>query len=88
MNEVEETLRILERQAEEYGLQVDMFGQAYDEFSLKCEHSLDKETFDFISDILYKAVKFYENKLDDTKEARNEILEKYNIPYTVECDKP
>ena len=79
MNEVEETLRVLNNQVKEYRIQYDSFSIAYDEFSSKCEHTLEKETFDFISDVLYKAIYFYKNKLDESIQARQEIMTKYNI---------
>ena len=87
MNRIEETLRVLDKQVDEYSIRVDSFSEAYDEFSLKCQHTLEKEVFDFISSILYKALKFYEVKLDESREARNEILEKYDIPHTIDEEK-
>ena len=80
MNEVNETLRVLNTQINEYNKKKEEAGNAYDEFSLKCQNVLDKNEFDYISDILFKLEKFFEMKIDESKEARNEIMMKYDMP--------
>lgn len=80
MNEVEETLRVLEVQLNEYKSHAERYGVLYDEFSLKCEKVLKKDVYDHISTLLFKALKFYENKVEETSQARDDIIKKYNIP--------
>lgn len=80
-NEIEETLRALNTQIKEYKNQYLSFSSAYDEFSLNCQQTLKKDTFDFISDMLYKGMYFYKNKMDESIAARKEIMDKYNIEY-------
>ena len=79
MNEVEETIRVLDVQIEEYRKKAEKAEVALDEFSVKCEHVLDKEYFDFISDLLYKLEKYYEFKFEESASAKKEILEKYGV---------
>ena len=81
-NEVEETLRVLTAQIEEYNKELKQADKAYNEFSKKCESQLDKVDFDFISDILFKLIKYYEVKIDESLAAKKEIMDKYNILYT------
>ena len=81
MNEVEETLRVLNNQIEECGIRHDSYQIAYDEFTMKCEDIIDKEVFYFIKGMLFKAMKFYDNKLNESLKVRKDILDKYNIPY-------
>ena len=83
-NEVEETLRVLNTQIGEYTNKKEEASKAYDEFSLKCQKVLDKEEFDYISDILYRLMKFYEIKIRESQEDRMEIMGKYDIPYNKE----
>lgn len=80
MNEVNETLRVLNTQINEYTKKKEEAGNAYDGFSLKCQSVLEKKEFDYISDILYKLEKFFEMKIEESEEARSEIMMKYNIP--------
>lgn len=80
MNEVNETLRVLNTQINEYNKKKEEVSDAYDEFSLKCQSVLNKKEFDYISDILYKLEKFFEMKIEESEEARSEIMMKYNIP--------
>ena len=81
-NEVEETLRVLTAQIEEYNKKLKQAETAYDEFSLRCQRQLKKEDFDFISNLLYKLVKYYEVQVDESLAAKKEIMDKYDIPYT------
>ena len=80
-NEIEETLRVLNTQIQQYESQSKELGQAYEEFSKKCEHVLEKEDFDLISKILYKSLVLIEQRLDESIVARKEIMDKYSIPY-------
>ena len=81
MNEVNETLRILNAQISEYKRKGKEALHAYDEFSLKCQESLKQEDFDYISGLLYRLVKYYEIKIEESETARKEIMDKYDIPY-------
>ena len=81
-NEVEETIRVLNTQLEEYNKKLKEASDALDEFSKCCEKTLQKVAFDYIFTLLYKLIKFYELKIDETSAAQKEILEKYEIPYS------
>lgn len=79
VNEVEETLRVLTKQITEYQIKQSEASTAYDEFSLKCQDKLRKPEFDYISDILYRLQKYYESKANESIQAKQEIMAKYNI---------
>ena len=79
MNEVEETIRVLDVQIKEYKMKAKKAGENYEEFSLKCESVLEKEYFDFISNLLYKLEKQYELKVEESVNAKKEIMSKYGI---------
>lgn len=81
MNEVEETIRAIDVQIEEFKKKSKEANHAYDEFSLKCEKTLKKRDFDFISGLLYRLVKYYDYKIEESQSAKKEILDKYDIPY-------
>ncbi len=79
-NTMEETLRVLNTQIEEYKKQSQKIEKTYEEFSKKCEPVLEKEDFDLIRKILYKSLAFIEQQINESIAARKEIMEKYNIP--------
>ena len=85
-NELEETLRVLTAQIEEYNKELKQANKAYTEFSKTCESQLEKEDFDFISDILFKLIKYYEVKIDESLAAKKEIMDKYHVIYTNDGD--
>ena len=82
--EVDETIRAITAQSEHYQKIFKDFEKVYAEFSIRCEEDLEKETFDFISDVLCKSMKFYELKIAECNAAKKEIMDKYNIVYTEE----
>ena len=79
MNEVNETIRVLDKQITEYKIKQAQAESAYDDFSLKCQGQLNEAVFDYISGILYKLMKYYEYQYDESVAAKEEIMKKYNI---------
>ncbi len=79
MNEINETIRVLNKQVSEYKIKQAKAEKAYDDFSLRCQSELDKVVFDYISDILFKLMKYYESKAEESIAAKQELLKKYNI---------
>ena len=77
---------MLNKQISEYESKSQQIGKAYDEFSLKCEHVLEKQDFDLISDMLYRALFFLKVQLDESVTARKEIMDKYDIMYSKDDD--
>ena len=82
--EVDETIRAITAQTEHLQKNLKEFEKAYDEFSLKCQGVLDKEIFDYISDILYKGMKYFEFEINECNAAKKEIMDKYDIMYNKE----
>jgi len=80
MNEVNETIRVLDKQITEYKIKQAQAEKAYDDFSLKCQGQLNEAVFDYISGILYKFMKYYEHQHDESVAAKEEIMKKYNVP--------
>ena len=86
MNELEETIRVIDVQIKEYNKKAEKAGENYEKFNVKCEPVLNKEYFDFISDLLYKLEKYYRFKVEESIAAKNELLKKYHIPIPEEDD--
>lgn len=76
MNEVNETIRVLDHQIGQYKLTKEKYWEAYNEFSKKCENL---DNFDFISRLLDNILKYYDNKISESNAAKLEIMKKYQI---------
>ena len=79
MNEVEETLRVLNNQIVIYQTKAKMMEETQNEFIQKCKSILDEKHVTIITNMLKNTQDHYLELAEKTIEARQEILEKYHI---------
>lgn len=80
MNEVEETLRVLNTQIKSFKKESDKLSEAFEEFEKQCKTLLDENYFIIVCNLFESAIGYYEACYEESVAVRKEILNKYNIP--------